>query len=242
MRKSILGLFTIAILMAATPALAAITVYTPGIDGTGYNADAAFNTFSAMYNGSLQTETFENVNSAPNAPIDPVNGLGVAFGTITSTSRPGDAVYIATKASVQGGTGETPLNRLYLSNGDPTSREGKKGDFTLSLDTGHRALGFYATDWHDCGGSVVLEVAGEGWADTIDISVRQYIGNLANDTMVYFSFFSDMAFDTVTFKASGQDGYGIDNLSVAAPTPIPGAVWLFGTGLLGLVGLRRRRA
>jgi hypothetical protein len=33
-----------------------------------------------------------------------------------------------------------------------------------------------------------------------------------------------------------------DSVSVAAIIPIPPAVWLFGTGLLGLVGLARRKA
>lgn len=31
-----------------------------------------------------------------------------------------------------------------------------------------------------------------------------------------------------------------DDSDVGTPTPIPGAAWLFGTGLLGLVGLRRK--
>ncbi len=36
------------------------------------------------------------------------------------------------------------------------------------------------------------------------------------------------------------DGFDLDAVSVQA-TPIPGAAWLLGTGLLGLVGLRRKR-
>lgn len=37
------------------------------------------------------------------------------------------------------------------------------------------------------------------------------------------------------------DNYiGITNLTTAGPVPLPGAVWLLGSGLLGLVGLRRK--
>ncbi|MBG0788870.1 MAG: hypothetical protein H0S80_00055 [Desulfovibrionaceae bacterium] len=35
------------------------------------------------------------------------------------------------------------------------------------------------------------------------------------------------------------DGYDVDAVAVT-PTPIPGAAWLLGSGLIGLVGLRRR--
>ncbi|MBU1229969.1 MAG: hypothetical protein KKA55_14565 [Proteobacteria bacterium] len=41
------------------------------------------------------------------------------------------------------------------------------------------------------------------------------------------------------FQATGLNGEGSD---VATPTPIPGAVWLLGSGLMGLLGLKRRRA
>ena len=235
MKKQLFAFLIAVGVLAASPALAAVTVYTPGIDGTD-----AYMAFSAQY-GTLQTETFESFSSPAylDQPINSYGGLDIAFGKFTSTSQNG-AGYIASKASIQGGTGETPIDTLYLSNGDPTSRTGTKGDLTLTLDGSYRALGFYATDWHDVGGSVELVLNGEGWTDTVTIEVRDYIGNLDSDTMVYFSFYSDLAFNSVIFKASGQDGYGIDNLSVGAPTPIPGAAWLLGSGLIGLVGLRRR--
>ena len=45
--------------------------------------------------------------------------------------------------------------------------------------------------------------------------------------------------------ATGNNGSGVfyDNLSFAqvAPVPVPAAVWLFGSGLLGLLGVARRR-
>ena len=59
----------------------------------------------------------------------------------------------------------------------------------------------------------------------------------------------DMVGDTLSFGfgavSTNNEGSGVfyDNLSFArvAPVPVPAAVWLFGSGLLGLVGVARRR-
>jgi hypothetical protein len=41
---------------------------------------------------------------------------------------------------------------------------------------------------------------------------------------------------------SGDEDIAIDNLQIAGnPVPVPGAIWLLSSGLLGLVGLRRRQ-
>ena len=42
----------------------------------------------------------------------------------------------------------------------------------------------------------------------------------------------------VLYPSTG--GYDFETTLAAAPVPIPGAVWLLGSGLVGLVGLRRR--
>jgi hypothetical protein len=68
------------------------------------------------------------------------------------------------------------------------------------------------------------------------------------DSVYNFSFmFAHNASDLVLdFSAAGLQGladesWGLDNVQVAvAPVPVPPAVWLFGSGLLGLIGLARR--
>ena len=71
---------------------------------------------------------------------------------------------------------------------------------------------------------------------------------IANDWATYTSTFlytGDTGQVTLALAGGGKsDSYGalVDNVSVTPKnaTPIPGAVWLLGSGLLGLVGLRRK--
>jgi len=47
--------------------------------------------------------------------------------------------------------------------------------------------------------------------------------------------------DLTTLSQSASTDFVIDNVSVS-PVPVPAAVWLFGSGLLGLIGAARRKA
>ena len=38
----------------------------------------------------------------------------------------------------------------------------------------------------------------------------------------------------------GADTIGVDNFAISS-VPVPAAVWLFGSGLIGLIGLSRRK-
>lgn len=243
MRIKFFGLIVAAALLMASPAMASLTYIYGGADITGHpaafgTAAEAFTAFSSQF-ATIQTETFEGFGGLLNQTN---HSLPTAFGTITS----GDAGYIGSTATLQATYDETPLagSQYYFSNGTPGQAQ-PKGDFTLNLNVAHHALGFYATDWHDQGGTVILDISGkngDGTRWTESINVLDLTGTMASGSLTYFAFLSDLAFDTVVFYASDGDGYGIDNLSIGAPTPIPGAIWLLGSGLVGLVGLRRRFA
>lgn len=247
MRQQLFALTIAIAMLAASPALASVSyIYggTPFSDGTTGSATTydtaaeAYAHFATGYAG-IVTETFDGFTAETNQPNTLLN---VAMGTITS----GSAGYVGGPSTNQSSFNEGPLNDtgLYFSNGTPNA-DSPKGSFSLNLDSGYRALGFYVSDWNDINGSrISLDIggtdAGGSWSQSIDI--RSLLGAQSSGTMLYFSLYSDRAFDTVAFHTTNNDGYGIDNLSVGSPTPIPGAIWLLGSGLVGLVGLRRRMA
>lgn len=72
------------------------------------------------------------------------------------------------------------------------------------------------------------------WASkTIDVS------EFAEDTVLIEIYFEDFGSYAGCWGRSGA--IAVDNFSVSA-VPIPGAIWLLGSGLLGLIGIRRRNS
>jgi len=77
-----------------------------------------------------------------------------------------------------------------------------------------------------------------------------YVTNEAMDSVYNLSFTFPHTSSSIMFNfaASGLQGiddesWGLDNVRVeVSAVPIPASVWLFGSGLLGLVGLARRKA
>lgn len=66
-------------------------------------------------------------------------------------------------------------------------------------------------------------------------------GHDANGTIELSGIFSSYTF-TAQYAASSGDGISIQIGADLTPVPVPAAVWLFSSGLLGLIGLARRKA
>lgn len=58
----------------------------------------------------------------------------------------------------------------------------------------------------------------------------------------YFGF-EDIVFDEIRLSIAhaSNNAFTLDNLEYVSVIPVPAAVWLFGSGLLGLIGLARRK-
>lgn len=71
------------------------------------------------------------------------------------------------------------------------------------------------------------------WRDTPNTSHSSFITNLAVDTEYdFYGVFTNLA-----------SGYAEASFNLTVPpsaTPIPGAIWLLGSGLIGLMGIRRK--
>ena len=96
--------------------------------------------------------------------------------------------------------------------------------------------GFFA-DFYAAGNtqelSLTLSFLGGG---TTDLSVPG-----AGSSSQSFGFWSTTdAVTSIRFNNTVNDGFNIDNISGSA-VPVPAAIWLFGSGLIGLIGIARRK-
>jgi hypothetical protein len=85
-----------------------------------------------------------------------------------------------------------------------------------------------------------LQVNGIGPLYDLPTGAANFVG--------FFGLISDTAFTSLSFIDDGSAGttqsrrFALDNASTVSAVPVPAAVWLMGSGLVGLFGIARRKA
>ena len=185
------------------------------------NATAAFaewntlNSWGAAAKGIVVVENFEDTTLEPEiASISPANYNGYSGGI------------------------DTGLGGRYLD------RVGDDGAGTTAS-----TVFSFSTLVHGVGGFWDLSVSGPGTA------INLFVGSTLVSTLTptlpssltgeFFGFTSTVYFNAFEIRADGvgQETYGIQDLYISA-VPLPAAVWLFGSAVIGMgvIGRRKRAA
>ena len=178
--------------------------------------DNAFN-----YNAAVGSELFcIDFNASPDAFVD--------GGTISP-----HAIFGSPEAS-------DPATVTWSSNAltDAGSTVASNSVGPLSIDFTDPSIFNFSLTFSSAGEQETIELYDN--TNTLFASV------LSTNANGFFGLTSDVAIDSVIirngiFPGGGNDRFFIDNLSANTVVPIPAAVWLFGSGLIGLIGIARRK-
>ncbi|VAW51388.1 hypothetical protein MNBD_GAMMA06-960 [hydrothermal vent metagenome] len=221
--------------------LAPESAFTPLAVTTFTSGDATFNHGCSFFGG----DCFWNGFSYSNKTDTTTPGFTNQYSAITGSGVNGSENYGVSFTGSSGETsridfsGATTVENAYFTNttyaylsmrdGDGFAKQFEAGDFfTLTVN------GLDNTD------SIIgsLDVS---LADGTDLLSSWLFTDLSSLGSVYALEFSLSSSDTGAFGLNTPAYFAIDDLVSVSAVPVPAAIWLFGTGLLGLVAVARRR-
>lgn len=204
-------------------------------------AGQAESDFLATLNGGYITETFDDntfyTPGVQSTTISSQAGVGSFASVIAGFGGLCDSgSYNCNDGLAVLDAGTTPFNGRYSVSGDNWLDSMDAQELEISPAAGYNAMGFYMTDPNDSGGR--FSIGG------VDFYFDDIFGSaLGNGSLFYITLF-DLAGlgDVSIFSNNGDDGYGLDNVTVGTVTvPEPGTLALLALGLVGLVVARKRK-
>ena len=90
-------------------------------------------------------------------------------------------------------------------------------------------------------GAVTVDVFADGGLSAVVPTINEDNG-FSHGGLNFIGLVSDSSFSSLRFEFAVSEWIGVDRVQYgASPVPLPAAVWLFGSALLGLIGFSRRR-
>jgi hypothetical protein len=184
--------------------------------------------------GSVTLLDFESITGSTTVPI-----VGDEFSSFAGqpsfalAPQSASAELFVGNPTPQIPTPPSGVNMFY-----PTCDPSCEGIVTLTFGTPVTSVGAIFVD-------VEGDFATTGFSLTPGATVPEvsFTSNQGQASFSFLGFVSDSPFTSVDIHFAtrpGSDGVLIDDLQYAV-VPVPAAVWLFGSGLLGLIGMSRRK-
>jgi hypothetical protein len=147
------------------------------------------------------------------------DGVAAVYGT-------GSLFYLGTNGDRS--IGRTSFDQKFISNADDFYFEGA-------------SLG--AEDHNNNGNPVIIELVGFNDGSQVWYETVQFNWTGAAEVKNFISSYADVLVDSVRFNAWEVNGYSetfiLDDFQYTS-VPVPGALFLLGSGLIGLLGFRKR--
>jgi hypothetical protein len=205
---------------------------------------------SALLDFNLSAPTSGTISFA--GGTSPLVGAGIQVDNVVGTSTPLNSGIISTCISCSLGftsgtfTSSTANSWEFNGGGSITIVGGLDlgSDNTTNISTGSTLLdgSFISVSVINVGGgSLEFNILGASFTDTKHVDLLNYYGL---PTGVNYDGYINLSFLVAAGISPGNAFTSTSVLSgdiVNSPVPVPPAVWLFGTGLIGLVAIARRR-
>lgn len=203
---------------------------------TSGNADFTYNwndTYNCCWSGFSYSNTTDTTTAGYTNQFSAITGGGVNGSANYGISNPGSSASRVDfgGATIVEGAYFTNTTYAYLSmqDGDSFAKQFGLGDFFTLTVTGLDAFDSITN-------SVNISLARD--ANLVDAWIWNDLMPLGE---VYALEFSLSSSDNGAFGMNTPAYFAMDNLTAVSAVPVPAAVWLFGSGLLGLVAVARRR-